>query len=71
MHGLHGRHEVAVAGSHHCSVEAVVVRVFKKAHGDVHALWLAVVNWMAYFFPDEVMKQQIADVALRRAQLLN
>ena len=34
-------------------------------------LWLAFVNWMAYFFPDEVMKQQIAEVALRRAQLLN
>ena len=25
----------------------------------------------AYFFPDEVLKQQIAEVALRRAQLLN
>ena len=34
-------------------------------------LWLAFVNWMAYFFPDEVMKQEIAEVALRRAQLLN
>ena len=34
-------------------------------------LWLAFVNWMAYFFPDQVMKQQIAEVALRRAQLLN
>ena len=34
-------------------------------------LWLAFVNWMAYFFPDVVMKQQIAEVALRRAQLLN
>ena len=30
-------------------------------------LWLAFVNWMAYFFPDQVMKQQIAEVALRRA----
>lgn len=34
-------------------------------------LWLAFVNWMAYFFPDQVMKQQIAEVALRRAQLLS
>ena len=34
-------------------------------------LWLAFVNWMAYFFPDQVMKQEIAEVALRRAQLLN
>ena len=33
-------------------------------------LWLAFVNWMAYFFPDQVMKQPIAEVALRRAQLL-
>jgi len=34
-------------------------------------LWLAFVNWMAYFFPDQVMKQQIAEVALRRARLLS
>ena len=34
-------------------------------------LWLAFVNWMGYFFPDQVMKDQIAEVALRRAQLLN
>lgn len=34
-------------------------------------LWLAFVNWMANFFPDQVMKQEIAEVALRRAQLLN
>ena len=34
-------------------------------------LWHAFVNWMSYFFPDQVMKQQIAEVALRRAQLLN
>ena len=33
-------------------------------------LWLAFVNWMAYFFSDQVMKQEIADVALRRAKLL-
>ena len=34
-------------------------------------LWLAFVNWMAYFFSDQVMKQEIAEIALRRAQVLN
>ena len=34
-------------------------------------LWHAFVNWMAYLFPDQVMKQQITEVALRRAQMLN
>ncbi len=33
-------------------------------------LWIAFVNWMAYFFSDRVMKQEIAEIALRRAQLL-
>ena len=33
-------------------------------------LWMAFVNWMAYFFPDEVMKQEITEIALRRARLL-
>ncbi len=33
-------------------------------------LWLAFVNWMAHFFPDKVMKQQIVEVASRRAQML-
>ena len=33
-------------------------------------LWLAFVNWMAYFFPDRVMKQEIAEIALRRARRL-
>ena len=33
-------------------------------------LWIAFVNWMAYFFPDRVMKQEIAEIALRRARLL-
>ncbi len=31
-------------------------------------LWLAFVNWVAYFFPDKVMKQEISEIALRRAQ---
>ena len=34
-------------------------------------LWIAFVNWMAYFFADRVMKQEIAEFALRRAQLLD
>ena len=34
-------------------------------------LWIAFVNWMAYFFPDRVMKQEIAEIALRRARLLD
>ena len=33
-------------------------------------LWIAFVNWMAHFFSDRVMKQEIAEIALRRARLL-
>ena len=33
-------------------------------------LWTAFVNWMAYFYPDRVMKQEMAEIALRRARLL-
>ena len=33
-------------------------------------LWLSFVNWMAYFYPDLVMKHEITEVALRRARLL-
>ena len=33
-------------------------------------LWIAFVNWMAYFFSDRVMKQEIVEIALRRARLL-
>lgn len=33
-------------------------------------LWNAFVNWMAYFFPDLVMKQEISEIALRRAQIM-
>ena len=29
----------------------------------VNDLWIAFVNWMAYFFPDRVIKQEIAEVA--------
>ena len=34
-------------------------------------LWMAFVNWMAYFFDDCVMKQEIAEIALRRAQVID
>jgi len=34
-------------------------------------LWIAFVNWMAYFFPDRVIKQEIAEIALRCARLLD
>ena len=34
-------------------------------------LWIAFVEWMAYFFADRVIKQEIAEIALRRAQLLD
>ena len=34
-------------------------------------LWTAFVNWMALFFSDQVMKQEIAEIALRRARLLD
>ena len=33
-------------------------------------LWIAFANWMVYFFPEHVMKQEITEVALRRARLL-
>lgn len=59
--------------------DVTLTRADAQSHLDLHAvgdfstndLWLAFVNWMAYFFPDQVMKQEIAEVALRRAQLLN
>lgn len=31
-------------------------------------LWKAFVNWMAYFFPESVITQEISEIALRRAQ---
>ncbi len=33
-------------------------------------LWMAFVEWMAHFFSDTLIKQEIADVALRRAVLM-
>lgn len=34
-------------------------------------LWLAFVGWMAWFFSEEIIVQEITDVGLRRAQLLS
>lgn len=33
-------------------------------------LWRSFVNWMVYFFPDKVMRQEISEIALRRARLI-
>ena len=33
-------------------------------------VWVAFVDWMAHFFADLLMKQEIAEIALRRAQVL-
>ena len=42
------------------------------AAGDfsVDDLWYSFVSWMSYFYSDQVMKQEIAEIALRRAQVL-
>ena len=34
-------------------------------------MWVAFVKWMAHFHSDSVMEQEITEVALRRAQVLN
>jgi hypothetical protein len=36
----------------------------------VNDLWQSFVLWMSYFYADQVMKQEIAEFALRRAQVL-
>ena len=41
-----------------------------SARFSVNDLWIAFVNWMEYFFPERVIKQQIAEIALRRARVL-
>lgn len=33
-------------------------------------LWRSFVNWMVFFFPDKVMRQEISEIALRRARLI-
>ena len=47
---------------------------FEEIAGDqfsANELWLAFVEWMAYFFNDQVMRQEITEIALRRAQILD
>lgn len=34
-------------------------------------VWRSFVEWMTHFFPDKLMKQEVAEVALRRAQVLD
>ncbi len=34
-------------------------------------LWIAFVEWMACFFAERVMKQEIAEIVLRRARVLD
>ena len=34
-------------------------------------VWRSLVEWMTHFFPDKLMKQEVAEVALRRAQVLD
>lgn len=36
----------------------------------INDLWNAFVNWMAHFFPDLLMKQEISEIGLRRAQIV-
>ena len=36
----------------------------------VNDLWRSLVNWVVCFFPDQVMRQEISEVALRRARLI-
>ena len=35
-----------------------------------HEIWTAFVQWMSYFYDDVVMKQEVTEIALRRAKLL-
>lgn len=34
-------------------------------------LWVAFVNWMAHYFRDRVLKQEVSEIVLRRARLLD
>ena len=38
---------------------------------DSQDLWAAFVHWMSYYYDDVVMRQEISEIALRRAQLLS
>ena len=52
---------------------ADVQSYLKTISGDDYStndLWLAFVNWMGYFWSDSVIKQEITELALRRAQAI-
>jgi len=36
-----------------------------------HDLWQSFVSWMSYFFSEILITQEITEVALRRAQVIN
>lgn len=46
------------------------LKSLENADFSVNDLWRSLVNWVAYFFSDQVMRQEISEVALRRARLI-
>ena len=44
--------------------------IFTDRYITANDLWRAFVEWMTHFFPDEVMRQEISQFALRRARLV-
>ena len=46
------------------------LKVLENEEFSVNDLWKSLVKWTVYFFPDKVMSQEIAEVALRRARLI-
>ena len=46
------------------------LEVISGNYFSIDDLWLAFVNWMGYFYADQFIQQEIAEIALRRAQLM-
>ena len=46
------------------------LRLLENEEFSVNDLWRSLVSWVVYFFPDQVMRQEISEVALRRARLI-
>ena len=46
------------------------LKLLENEEFSVNDLWRSLVNWVAYFFSDQVMRQEISEVALRRARLI-
>lgn len=46
------------------------LKLLENEEFSVNDLWRSLVNWVVYFFPDQVMRQEISEVALRRARLI-